>query len=372
MAGWLYVISGLSLALVLIAAVLPPRSLRGLSIQRQPIRPVSAGDALLIELEIHNPTNRPKPLLQVLDGVPPTLAAGVPAETAIEVIPPHQSYRWRYEYPQYASSRGNGAEPPKTRRGIYRWQTVQVRTAAPLGLFWCRRSHSAKATAVVYPTVLPLSHCPLIDQVGQDASDQIQSSYQSQSASEGLTQSLRPYRWGDSIRLIHWRTSARYGELRVRELEIFTAGQDVIIALDSGADWQPDDFEQAVVAAASLYFYAKRSGLQTQIWTAATGLVQGEQAVLATLAGVISGETAIAESRPAQSCLWLSCQAQSLSGLSMGSRWILWPPPVAGSSHQSPQQSVPSGVATAGLVVSAAQPLQVQLQAPLSRPLTTR
>jgi uncharacterized protein (DUF58 family) len=37
-----------------IAAILPPRSLTGLSVTRRPIQPVSAGDDLILELEIHN------------------------------------------------------------------------------------------------------------------------------------------------------------------------------------------------------------------------------------------------------------------------------------------------------------------------------
>jgi len=41
--GWLYVLSGLSLALLAIASILPLRSLSGISVRRRPIQPVSAG-----------------------------------------------------------------------------------------------------------------------------------------------------------------------------------------------------------------------------------------------------------------------------------------------------------------------------------------
>ncbi|WP_198007599.1 DUF58 domain-containing protein [Dactylococcopsis salina] len=33
--------------------------------------------------------------------------------------------------------------------------------------------------------------------------------------------------------MIHWRSSARYGELRVRELELSIGGQYVVICLNS-------------------------------------------------------------------------------------------------------------------------------------------
>ena len=44
---------------------------------------------------------------------------------------------------------------------------------------------------------------------------------------------LRIYRQGDSPRAIHWRTSARRGELMVRELEDFP-GDDLLLVLDLG------------------------------------------------------------------------------------------------------------------------------------------
>lgn len=45
MSGWLYAISGAALALLGIAAILPPRSLRRLSLERHPIDPVSSGES---------------------------------------------------------------------------------------------------------------------------------------------------------------------------------------------------------------------------------------------------------------------------------------------------------------------------------------
>jgi len=107
--------------------------------------------------------------------------------------------------------------------------------------------------------------------MGQEASNQFYSQRRFHVATEGMTRSLRPYRMGDPTRLIHWRTSARYGELRVRELEVVTGGQEIIIALDSAAAWQEDNFEQAVIAAASLYFYSQRQQLNVKLWTGLTG-----------------------------------------------------------------------------------------------------
>lgn len=342
MAGWLYVISGMSFALLGMGAVLPGRSLRQIKVRRHPIQPITVGDNLAIALTIENSTNQPLALLQLQDDIPVVL--GKPVQQAIEVIPAKETYHWVYYL-------------PTQKRGIYRWHDLQLRTAAPLGLFWCRRSRNAKATAIVYPTVLPLSSCPIIDELGQENSRQLHEHSRYQMASEGLTRTLRPYRFGDPSRLIHWRSSARYGELRVRELEVSRGGEEILICLDSAANWQPDNFEAAVTAAASLYFYANRSLLNVQLWTAATGLVYGNLGVLQTLAGVKFGEEVVAGNPPERSLVWLTENSLSLTSLPSGSRWLLWLDESVSSGGEKPKLQHCSG-----LEISSNQPLEFQLQ----------
>ncbi|AFY45689.1 DUF58 domain-containing protein [Nostoc sp. PCC 7107] len=346
MAGWLYAISGVSVALLAVAAVLPPRSLVGLTITRHSIQPVSAGDDLTVELEIHNSTPQSVSLLQVEDILPFVL--GKPIKQAIEIIPSKNSYRWVYYH-------------PTQRRGIYRWHNVELATGAPLGLFWCRRQRNCEATAIVYPTVLPLTTCPLVDEMGLEESKKGDSINRPlQTATSGLVRSLRPYRIGDPTRLIHWRTSARYGELRVRELEVVTGGEEIVIALDSAGKWQEDDFEQAVIAAASLYFYTQRMGMPVKLWTASTGLVKGNTTVLETLAATTFSEDISNQEAPNNPLIWLTQNSLTLSSLPQGSRWILWQ-----NSNSSDQASVVVNRDRPGVVVQSEQALQTQLQKPV-------
>ena len=345
MAGWLYVISGLIFALLGLAAVLPARSLRQIQVRRHPLSPVSVGDDLTIELEIENQTLKPKTLLQVQDILQSEL--GKPVQTPVEIIAPKSVHQWVYYH-------------PTQKRGIYRWHEVQLRTATPLGLFWCRRSWNAPAVAIIYPTVLPLTHCPLVDELGKEDSAQSYSDRRSHSAAEDLTRALRPYRVGDPTRLIHWRTSARYGELQVRELEVFTGSQEIIICLDSSNKWHFDDFEQAVIAAASMYFYACKSQLNVKLWTAKTGLLHGNQVVLEALAATNAGEDASAGKPPYLPLIWLTQNPVSLDSLPNGSRWMLWP---SASSDTDPAK--PVNRSNLGVVIDTAQSLQRQLQEPL-------
>ena len=350
MAGWLYVISGISFALLAIAAILPQRSLSALNIKRETIHPVSVGDDLTLELTIENSSHQARTLIQVRDLLPPSLGKST---TVIEYLPPHQSR----PYVTYI---------PTQKRGIYHWMGVQLRTATPLGLFWCSREREAPATAIVYPLVLPLTTCPIIDEMGQDYNPNVYKNRQFQMATEGITRTLRPYRYGDATRLIHWRSSARYGELRVRELETSNGGQEVIIGLDSSFFWQPDDFEQAVIAAASLYFYASHSQLNVQLWTAKTGLVSGNRVVLYTLADVQYGEDRVIENFPNLPIIWLTQNPESLEKLPRASRWLLWPnssAPLPQKKNDNPGQKL----ANLGLEIIPDQPLKSQLQSSLRK-----
>jgi uncharacterized protein (DUF58 family) len=334
MAGWLYVLSGVGIALLGIGAVLPARSIRALTVSRESILPVTAGTDLEIVLTIHNPTSQVQTLFQVQDLT--VLSKLNPPRTTVEQVLPQNEYRWVYYQ-------------PTEQRGVYQWSKVALRSGAPIGLFWSQRSRQVPAIAYVYPQVLKLDRCPLIDGFGsQEQQANRYANRHLDAANEGITRSLRPYRYGDPMRSIHWRTSARYGEFQVRELEIDRGGQDVVIYLDSGADWDAADFEQAVIAACTLYFYAD-TRLNVKLWTAGTGIITGERQVLETLAAVQMAEPQQAET-PTIPIVCLTSQPQQLAALTPGSRWILWhrdrSTPTAGSPgitidpHQSLQQQL--------------------------------
>lgn len=347
LAGWLYVLGGLGLGLLIVAAVLSIQSLQGLQIKRLPTVPVSVGESLTLGLQISNLTPTTKALLQVIDRPPTSL--GIANPQTLSEIAANSTHICTYVLtPQ--------------QRGVYRWQTVYLRSAAPLGLFWCQRHHLTKAKAIIYPQVLPLQYCPLLEQVGQDQDRQFQSQHISpRNHYEGITRSIRPYRRGDPLRLVHWRTSARHNELRTRELEMFTGGQALTIALDSSSDWHPDHFEQAVIATASFYVYGQQYQDQIQVWTGQAGLQTGRQAILETLAQVQADDVAVAP-LPQSPVLWLSPNADSLSELPPGSFWLLWFDGVMSQPIVSGNTPIP------GLRILPDQPLLTQLQQDISSP----
>lgn len=345
MAGWLYIISGTTIALLGLAVVLVRRSLRGLEARRSPIEPVSAGGSVAIALTLRNTTATPKTLLQLRDDLPAEL--GGPVVQAIDQLPAQSHQVWRYDV-------------PAPRRGLYRWDGVQCRSAAPFGLCWYRATLGKPAQAVVYPTVLPLGRCPLVDAASvSDRPRTLEDDRQTHSHSEGLTRSLRPYRWGDAMRTIHWRTSARHGELRVREQEIEVGGPDALLVWDTAIAWDPEDFEQAAIAAASLYFYASRRQTEVQLWTAATGLIRGNWPILTALAAA-QPQDSPSTAPPNIPAIWLTADPGRLHQLPAGSRWLLWAPgdrPIATGARGH-----------TGMVIDRDRPLDAQLQT-LNQPL---
>jgi uncharacterized protein (DUF58 family) len=330
LAGWLYVLSGSGMAIILVSSYLARRSFQGIGVEHLKVDPVSAGDELLITLRFQNQTPEPKVLLEAIDCLPMML--GEPVRGTVALIPARSHWDWEYRYTAH-------------HRGIYRWHTVDLRTAAPLGLFWYRQSFTTPVKAIVYPTVFPLSHCPIIDQMGKAQHPRVENDASTfnrpQQMMTEITRTLRPYRWGDPMRFIHWHTSARYGELRVRELEVFQGGQALLIALDSSFQWRdkqdfplPLDplqrvhsFEQAVAAAASLYFYAQNLHIPVKLWTAAQGVIAGQYAVLEALAATQPGEEKSHELPLEDAVLWLSQDPRSTHTLPSGSRWLLWTEP---------------------------------------------
>jgi uncharacterized protein (DUF58 family) len=341
LAGWLYVMSGVLLALLLVAAILPPRNLQGIKIQRQPMRPVSVGNFLRVELQLTNTHAHAQGLLQVIDPLP--VALGCQPSQSFGLLAGGQSRCWQYDI-------------LAKQRGIYQWNSVDLRSAAPVGLFWCRRSVTLPASAVIYPQILPLNRCPLLDHLGQQGRQRQHRALHVKPSTEGITRSLRPYRWGDPTRLIHWRTSARYGELRVRELEQVTIGREVCIGLNTQARWQEAAFEQAVVVAASLFVYGFRQGLATLLWMPQTGILQDYAEALSALA-VIQPMDFSPVMRPDYPMLWLTNDQTPDADLPPGSRQLCW------GKTSIPSSSTPSDIIS--IPITMAGSLQEQLEASL-------
>jgi len=120
------------------------------------------------------------------------------------------------------------------RRGRYRLGPLDVSTRFPFGLF--RRTVTVETSDVltVFPRLGRLTsawsmECPEVVEGTQGAGRATRT--------PGEYFAVREWQSGDSVRWVHWRSTARHGTLVVRQFEQ-TRGRDVALLVDL---WQPED-----------------------------------------------------------------------------------------------------------------------------------
>jgi uncharacterized protein (DUF58 family) len=103
------------------------------------------------------------------------------------------------------------------RRGVFHVVRIEVRSGGPLGIFLRRRTIWVRLAVPVSvgPRPAPMRYEAHALPIGAATA------LASRPASPGgdAVRAVRPYAPGDAARLVHWPTSARTGELVVRELE---------------------------------------------------------------------------------------------------------------------------------------------------------
>lgn len=148
------------------------------------------------------------------------------------------------------------------RRGHYPVGPLKLLTGDGLGLFQVRRQIISRQTVTVYPRVVRISGVPV--PLGQPFGHMRtrQKAFQDPSS----LADIRPYRPGDSFRYVHWLTSARRGELHLKEFEMNATTQMVIcLDLEQKAHVRSDDLdsaETAISVAASLADLGARQGFE--------------------------------------------------------------------------------------------------------------
>jgi uncharacterized protein (DUF58 family) len=150
---------------------------------------------------------------------------------------------------------------PTDRRGVVDVGPLRVVRRDPLGLVTVARGHGAVSRVWVYPRVHPLGAVPA--GVARSMDGRVDAVPHG-----SITfHALREYVIGDELRNVHWRTTARVGELMVRE-NVDTSLPRLVVLLDDRSAAHPgarggvaDSFEAACEAAASVVVAAVREEL---------------------------------------------------------------------------------------------------------------
>ncbi len=193
------------------------------------------GEVLQAVYRIDNGTRWTKPWIEVWNDA--TLPATIPGR-AIGV--------------RAGASRQWLAKVTLMRRGSYRLGALRVRTGDPFGLFSSEMVVGQPTGVVVFPKVFELPHWRLPPSPVDGSSP----SRRRFEAATPLASTIRPYVHGDAINRVHWLSSARHGELQVKEFDLEQAA-DLWLILDlertsSAGSGETASVETAVSAAASI------------------------------------------------------------------------------------------------------------------------
>ncbi|WP_141584178.1 DUF58 domain-containing protein [Actinomadura sp. WMMA1423] len=152
---------------------------------------------------------------------------------------------------------------PTARRGEIQVGPLRLVRADPLRLARRVREYGSPRTLLVRPRTVPLAPLPSgrahhLDGPTSDRSP----------AGTATFHALREYVIGDELRHVHWKSSARTGTLMVRQLVDASLPTTAVVLEARPGSWpEPDDFELAVDAAASVAAGAASAGFPVRILT---------------------------------------------------------------------------------------------------------
>jgi len=241
-----------------------------------PVR-VSLGSSSQVQLRLQNVSRLPTGVMLAEDTVPYMLG-GRPRFVLDRVLPQRML---RIEYTVRSQVRGR-----------FRIGPLTVRLTDPFGLCELSRAFTASEPLVVTPAVVALPEVRL----GGEWAGAGESTTRSVATSGEDDAATREYRLGDDLRRIHWRSTARRGELMVRREEQPWQSRAVVLLDTRGGihhgDGPLSSLEWAISAAASVGLHLSRNGFTMRLVTdtsdelaaAATGVESFESVLLDVLA----------------------------------------------------------------------------------------
>jgi uncharacterized protein (DUF58 family) len=212
---------------------------------------VTAGESARVRVRLDNLSRLRTAVMLVEDTVPDSL--GVHARFVLDRVEPGGTRVVSYPL----------AMP---RRGRYPLGPMSIRITDPFGFCELSRGFRSRDELVVAPAIETLPAARL-DRFAAASS-------QRRPALHGDDETMtRPYQSGDDLRRVHWRTTARVGDLMVRLEDAPRLGGATILLDDHLGSWGPysadpdSPFEWAVSAAGSIAAHLARAGQSVRLVT---------------------------------------------------------------------------------------------------------
>ncbi|MBX9628089.1 MAG: DUF58 domain-containing protein, partial [Gemmataceae bacterium] len=221
-------------ALLVLNGLLARAQVRRVTAARLPVPPVHAGQSARVRARLWNRSDRPAAAVAVHLAGRDWLAEALPAGGEIEA--------------------GGAAAIP--RRGRHRLPPAVVWSGYPFGLARYDRPAGEPGEVVVLPAVGEIDPDGLRRWLARAAGgdDRHRRVLRRATADQADVRGVRPYRPGDSLRWVHWRSSARRRELMVREYDAAPAPDLLVVVepwLPAGASAADHDRLEAALSLAA-------------------------------------------------------------------------------------------------------------------------
>lgn len=150
------------------------------------------------------------------------------------------------------------------RRGIVSFGPLTVRASDPFGIARRKWKETAATEILVLPPIEDVIP-PLLSLLAKSQEEEVCSIWQGFPSGDFLT--LREYVHGDDLRQVHWKSTARTGQLMIRQSE-HRRDSGALLLLDTRAESASEqDFEKMVGAAASLCIACRKHKMLLHVAT---------------------------------------------------------------------------------------------------------
>ncbi len=214
----------------------------------------SSGASSRVELVARNSASKPSP---EAEGRDPLGSSGRAARFNIASMQPGEERRTTYQL-------------PPLRRGVYQLGPLSVLVGDPFGLAELEQRSAGEATLVVHPRFEVLPYTSL-----HSGSRPSFGHVRLAGGPDPDSFLLRRYVAGDDLRRVHWPTTARVGELTLRQDE--PRGNDLVVVVadlrmdksETARSAVDDAFEAVLESAATICSVWIRSGSEVRLLTSA-------------------------------------------------------------------------------------------------------
>jgi len=238
---------------IITSFILSKISISGIEVTRTTLPTSFEDNWLEFKINIKNNGSINKYMLEIIDSFPLAEPENINPLVFVSVILKKNEREYKYRLKCY-------------KRGECELGPLKLQSGYPLGIFFSNKTFQDKRRVVIYPKTFPIPSLPLIgggliSQVGTE----------SLSKSGGCEEffGIREYRMGDSIRFIHWPSTAKHGSLITKEFEQRISTEiSIILNLHQDADigmGKDTTLEYGVKIAGSIAQYAIEKGHSVQM-----------------------------------------------------------------------------------------------------------